>query len=453
MNDLKILNAMIPDFEKNDFVLTDIHIKNGKIVKLENSSSESLKTIDAKGNVVSPGFIDIHSHEERIDLKLDDPFYTGYCALRMGVTTLVGGNCGDNNNEPDFFCHYLEENGAPVNYMTFLGHNYLRSRVGVDDRYRKATKTEIEKMKMLIRENKKYGLIGLSYGIEYSPGVDMDEMVQLAKAFDSKDYLLSAHYRYDGDQSVESVKELVELSYRSQLPMQISHLGSCSAMGTMKETLFEIEKSMGNGADISVDCYPYAAFSTQIGSAVFDEGCFERWRKTYADILLMEAPYQGMRCDKDLFFRAKKEYPDSIVVAFVMNEDEVREALKKPYMMVGSDAFYNYKAGHPRGAGSFPKVLSQYVREEGLMTLIEGLRKMTIMPAKRLNLKYKGDIFEGADADLVIFNPTTIKDKADFSNPTQAPVGIDAVIINGEIALKENTIIDGRLGKYISNRI
>lgn len=449
MYDLKIINAQVPDFENNAFYQTDLAIKDGKIVKLGSDSEDSKVIFDAKGQIVSPGFIDIHSHEENIDSTLEDPFYTGYCALRMGVTTLVGGNCGDNKNDMDFFVDYLTENGAPVNYMMFLGHNYLRNQVGIEDRYRKATSSEIKKMKELIKDNLKHKVVGISYGIEYSPGVDMNEMVEIASALDSDDYLLSAHYRYDGDKSVESVEELVELSKRTKLPMQISHIGSCSAMGTMKETLLAIENAIDEGADILVDCYPYAAFSTYIGSAVFDEGCFERWGKTYSDILLTEKPYQGMRCDKELYYKAKEEYPDSIVAAFVMNEEEVREALKAPFVMIGSDALFNYSMGHPRGAGSFAKVLGQYVREEQLFPLIEGLKKMTMMPAQRLNLKYKGQIFEGADADLVIFDPETIRDEADFSSPTKAPTGIEMVVVNGEIALMKNNIINSRLGKYI----
>lgn len=453
MNDIKIINALIPDFEKDTFIETDLNIRDGKIVKIGSSNEESNMEIDAKGKIVSPGFIDIHSHEEILDLKLEDPYYTANCALRMGATTIVGGNCGNNRQGFEIFHDYVSKNGSPVNYMMFLGHNFLRNAVGIEDRYRKATKNEIDKMKVLVRDNKKYNIVGLSYGIEYSPGVDMDEMAQIANALGSDKYLLSAHYRYDGERSVEAIEELANLSRETGIPMQISHIGSCSAMGTMKESLEAVEKAVKDNVNVLADCYPYAAFSTYLGSAVFDEGCFERWEKTYSDLLLTEEPYRGVRCTKELFYKVRKEHPKMITAAFVMNEKEVEEALKSPYVMVGSDSLFNKSMGHPRGAGTFPRVLSRYVRENKALTLIEALRKMTIMPAKRLNLNNKGDIFEGADADIVIFDKDKIEDKADYNDPTKAPVGIDYVIINGEVALENNEIVKGRAGKYIDYKL
>lgn len=449
MYDLTIAEALVPDFEANSFYQTDLQIKDGKIVKIGSSSTPSRKTIYAKGHVVSPGFIDIHSHEEWLDINRRDPYYTAYCALRMGATTIVGGNCGDNKTDPSEFYRYVKQNGAPVNYKLFIGHNYLRQRVGITDRYRCATPHEIDEMRELVRSYLPLNPVGISYGIEYAPGVNSEEMVGIAEPLSADRHLITAHYRFDGDKSVQSIDEMAELSIKTGLPMQVSHIGSCSAMGTMKETLDALDAHIKNGVDLKADCYPYAAFSTYIGSAVFDDGCFERWGKSYSDILLTEAPYQGQRCDRALFEQVKQEQPDSIVAAFVMNEDEVTEALKSPHVMVASDALFNFSTGHPRGSGTFPKVLSKYVRDEGVLTLIEALRKMTLDPAERLSLSGKGNIFEGADADLVIFNPDLVKDTATFSDPVSAPDGIDFVIVNGFIALKKNVIVNGRLGHYI----
>jgi N-acyl-D-amino-acid deacylase len=449
MYDLTIVDALIPDYASDTFYVSDVHIKDGKIVKIGQGNSQSQTVISADGQVVSAGFIDIHSHEEKIDVNKKDPFYSGYCALRMGTTSLIGGNCGDNKTEPSAFASYVNTKGAPLNYKLFIGHNYLRQRVGIEDRYRSATALEIEKMRQLVKLYLPVNPVGISYGIEYAPGVNESEMTGIAKALSPEKHLLAAHYRYDGDRSVESIDELAHLSKVTQVPMQISHIGSCSAMGTMKETLDAIEHHIDHGIDLLADCYPYAAFSTYIGSAVFDEGCFERWNKTYSDILLTEPPYQGVKCDAALFEKVKREYPDSIVAAFVMNEEEVREALCSPHVMVASDALYNYETGHPRGAGTFAKVLSKYVREEKAMSLIQALKKMTLYPAKRLSLHSKGAVFEGADADLVIFDPEKIKDTATFEAPTAPPEGISYVIVNGAVALKDNQIVNGRLGRYI----
>ena len=209
----------------------------------------------------------------------------------------------------------------------------------------------------------------------------------------------------------------------------MSHIGSCAAVGYMDETLNVIKEARDAGVDISTDCYPYNAFCTGIGTAVFDEGCFERWGKTYSDILVLDGPYVNQRCNRELFEKLKKEDPDLHVAVFAMNREEVDKAFATPFVMVGSDCGFVNRHGHPRGAGAFPKVIREYVREKKMLTLMEALRKMTVMPAERVKLKYKGEIKEGNDADIVIFDENNIADGATFENPTEAPKGIDYVIV------------------------
>lgn len=451
MIDIKIVNGCFPNFDKNEFIEKDISIKDGKIIKIGRDERPAKKTIDASNKIVSPGFIDIHAHEE--ELSDNGYFYTANFALNMGVTTKIAGNCGINFVEIPVFKSYLEKYGAPTNYKMLLGNNYLRTKIGFEekDRYRSATKSEIEKMKSLVREYLSYGILGISYGIEYSPGMQLEEILEIAKSLDDKNYLLSAHYRYDGKRSVEAVKEMIEIGKLANIPMQISHLGSCSAMGYMQETLDLIDKAVNRGIDVLADCYPYDAFCTQIGSAVFDEGCFEEWGKTYSDILIVNHPYFGQRCYEDFFHKVRKEHPNMLVVAFVMNEEEVELAYKSPYVMVSSDTLFIKDTGHPRGAGSFPRVLSKYVREKKSITLIDALKKMTLMPAQRTYLHDKGVIAEGKDADIVIFDKDTIKDNATFEKPTEKPTGIEYVIINGQIAIEKNKKINDNLGTYICN--
>lgn len=448
MATLKIINGKIPNFDEMKLEEKDLLIKDGKIEKIGKIEEEADQVIDAKGKVVSPGFIDIHMHEEVIE-NVEDPYFTSYYELKMGTTTCVGGNCGNNRQSVKEFKDYIDKNGAPVNYLSFIGHNYLRNQVGIDDRYRAATDEEIEKMKELIKETLPLGILGISYGIEYSPGIDFRELVEITKALDSKDYLLSAHYRSDGEKSVESIEEMVKISTESGVPMQIAHIGSCSAFGFMKETLDMIKEYKDKGADVMADCYPYDAFATFIGSAVFDDGCFERWDKTYSDILLTEEPMKNVRCDKETFEKARKEYPNMIAAAFVMREEEVIEALKAPFVFVGSDSLFRKDMGHPRGAGSFPRVLGRYVREMGELSLIDALWKMTLGPAERLSLSHKGQIKEGMDADITIFDPDTVKDGATFAEPTLPPVGISHVILGGKVAVENNEVKEGRLGRFI----
>ncbi len=450
MYDIRITNSRIVNFENGKAEESDLFLKDGKIALIGSSSKAAKFTIDADGKLVSPGFIDIHMHEETLDLDAKDPYYTSYCELRMGVTTCVAGCCGRNRQPIDIFRSYIEKNGAPVNYLTSLGHITLREQVGCDDRYRKASPAELEKMKRLVRENEKHNFLGISYGIEYVPGVDLEELVEITKALSKDTYISSAHYRSDGENSLAALEEMCEISRLSGLPMQVSHIGSAAAMGQMKDFLKLLEKKISENNTIRADCYPYEAFATKIGSAVFDEGCFERWGKDYSDILLTEEPFKNQRCDKELFERVRKEYPNMVVVAFVMREEEVAEALRFPFTFVGSDSlFSNSTSGHPRGAGTFPRVLSRYVRELKSMEFMDALCKMTKAPAKRLGLKNKGDIKEGMDADITIFDENTIKDGATFQEPTLPPTGISHVILGGELAVENGRIVNGRLGRYI----
>lgn len=390
-------------------------------------------------------------HEEEIKkAKNVDPYDIANYMVLMGVTTGVVGNCGDNQQGIKDFFNFIDKNGSPMNYMTFLGQNYLRNIVGIEDRYRSGTKYEVEKMKKLIVESVfEIGAIGISFGLEYSPGVTFEEILELCESVGEEDILLSAHYRKDAKKGVESIRELINISEITGKPMQVSHIGSCVGFGNMKEGLNEIEKAIEKGVDIAADCYPYNAFSTRIGSAVFDEGCFENWDAKYGDILLTEEPYKGIRCSEEIFYKVRKDYPDMLVVAFAMNEEEIVEALKAPFVYIASDGLYNRGQGHPRGAGTFPRVLGKYVRDEKKLEFIDTLKKMTKFPADRLGLRNKGEIKEGMDADIVIFDFDKVEDYATFKNPTLPPKGIEYVLVNGSIAVEKNKIINKRLGKAI----
>lgn len=449
MYDLVIQNGTVVDFEKNEKYVADVGIKDGKIIDVGKCPESAKKVIDAEGLVVSPGFIDIHMHEETLGNTVDGDHYDiANYMLRMGVTTAVGGNCGNNRQDTDVFFGFIDKNGAPVNYLLFTGHNYLRNKVGLDA-YGVATKSQIQKMRdMAKREIEEEGVIGISYGIEYSPAVTFEEMVSLSSDI-GYDILLSAHYRSDADKALEAINEMIDISRETKLPMQISHLGSCSAFGNMTEALELIQQAIDQGLSIQADCYPYDAFSTRIGSAVFEEGCFERWNKSYDSVMLTEEPFKGMFCDENLFYKARKEYPNMLAVAFVMNEDEVIEAYRAPFVYVASDGLLNRSQGHPRAAGTFPRVLGRFVREYKALDFLDMLKKMTILPARRLGLSNKGDIKPGMDADIAIFNADTIIDRATFEEPTNPPEGIEYVIIDGEIALEGDKVINSRLGRAI----
>jgi len=448
MKDLKIINAKFPCFSTGEWRTADLLIHRGVIEKIGDAAEDTLRTIDAAGKVVSPGFIDMHAHEDPIRSE-EYRFFTALCELRMGVTTKAAGNCGDNYDLLSDFVAHIEKNGSPTNYLMFLGQNTLRVRAGAADRYQPSTRQQLDRMKQMVQEAKAFSPVGLSCGFEYAPGVTAQETIELLGAFGDEGYLTSVHFRKDGPHSVETIQELVDISRASGYGIQMSHIGSCSAIGYMDQALNALKEARAQGVDIMADCYPYVAFCTGIGTAVFDEGCFDMWKKDYSAIQLTDGPFKNQRCTKELFEKTRKEHPEMSVVAFVMNEEEVEQAYREPFVMVGSDCGFNKGCGHPRGAGTYPRVLGRFVREKKVLTLMEALRKMTVLPASRLKLASKGQIEEGFDADLVIFDEHTVIDRADFDHPTEAPEGIDYVLVGGGVAVEGGQVVDGTLGRYV----
>lgn len=449
MLDLKIVNGKIIDAENKKIIEGDIGIKDGVITGIGSVPAEAGHIIDAKGHHVSPGFIDIHMHEEDFSLTQKKEYDIADTMLNMGVTTCAVGNCGNNRQSIEELYEFINEKGNPVNYMSYIGHNYLRKEAGNTDIYKKSSKDQIEKMQSMVKEAIDFGAIGVSYGLEYCPGIDTEEAIEITKEIRGRnDLLLAAHYRKDAIYALDAIEEMALIGRECRIPFQISHLSSCSAYGNMTEALKLIGDIVNSGTDLLVDAYPYAAFSTYIGSAVFDEGCFELWNKDYDSIMLTEEPFRGMHCDKELFEKARRDYPNMLAVAYVMNESEIIQALNHPLVMIASDGIYRNHSGHPRGAGTFPRVIGHYVRDEKKMEFFDAIYKMTYMPAKRLKLNRKGLIKEGYDADITIFNYDTVIDKATFQDPQIRPEGIDYVILGGKTAVADGRTINNTLGMF-----
>ncbi|WP_206457936.1 amidohydrolase family protein [Anaerovorax sp. IOR16] len=451
MLDILIQSAQYPDYEKGKMVNGDIGIKDGKILKVGRITESAKAIISAEGKIVSPGFIDIHMHEEDF-INEGEKYVISEMMLKMGVTTCLGGNCGlQHQSVKTFKESILRLGGSPVNYMLLAGYNSMRTQYEID-RYTNAPKEVIAKISEKMKEEIADGAFGVSFGLEYDPGITFDEVVSVLNDQKDDDIFVSMHYREDSAGSPDAIQEMIKIAKISKKKFQISHLSSCSAMGQMKDALKEINDAIAENPKLDYDTYPYNAFSTHIGSAVFNEGCFERWNKSYESILLTDEPYKNRFCDKELFEKARKEYPEMLAVAFVMNEEEIAAAISNPHGMIASDGIINNGNGHPRAAGTFPRVLGKYVRETKSISMIDALRKMTLEPAKRLGLSKKGQIQEGFDADITIFDPKTIQDGATFEDITIEPTGIDLVLLNGRIALKDGDVINDRLGRFISSK-
>lgn len=451
MLDLLIIGGRLLDF-KRGLVEENLGIKDGKISYMGVDFPQAKEVLELEAQIVSPGFIDIHMHEEDFVLSQGD-YDIAKTMLAMGVTTAVAGNCGNNRQSLEAFLSQLNSSGSPINYMSYIGHNFLREQVGNRDTKAPSTREQTQKMRSLVNEAINLGALGISYGFEYCSGGSFEEAIGIAEDLKGKEgILLTGHYRYDGDRALESIQEMAEISKALDLPFLISHLSSCSAFGYMKESLDLIRDYREKGVKLFVDAYPYTAFSTYIGSDVFEEGCLERWGVDYKDIQLTQAPYENMRCTEEIFMDARENHPKMLAIAHVMREEEIAMAMADPMVIVASDGIYSSGKGHPRGAGTFPRFISKYLRDEGLMEFVEGMKKITLMPAETLGLSNKGRLEEGCDADLCIFNYSEIRDQADFAEAQKPPLGISHVLIDGKFALRDGTSTEGRFGKFIARK-
>ena len=450
MLDTLFVNGSYPDFEKNQIVKANIGIENGKIKYIGNDAPDAAETIDCTGKIVSPGFIDIHMHEE--DFKEGKKWIMAKLMAKQGVTLAVGGNCGVMKQPVKVFKQVMNElGGCPINYIILSGYNYYRTDVLGLGHYEECSKENRDKIREYMLEDLEEGAFGLSFGIEYDPGMTTEEIKYACQLKDDSHLLVAAHYRFDGERAVPAIKEMLDIQDSMDKKFQISHLSSCSALGQMKEAIDVINEYMEKNPKLNYDTYPYNAFSTTIGSTVFEDGCFEGWKKTYSDILLTGEPYLNQFCTKEIFEDARANYPDMLAVAFVMNEDEIADAITNKNGMVASDGIIFNGKGHPRAAGTFPRLLGKYVREEKKLSLIDGLRKITLEPAKRLEIEgRKGQIIVGADADITVFDPDTIIDGPTFQDMDIPNVGIDYVFVNGIKTVKNNEILTEKSGRFIS---
>ena len=423
-------------------------IENGKIAWVGRERPEADRTIDATGKIVTPGFIDIHMHEDPVgeDGKIQPCI--SETMLRMGVTTAVGGNCGINVCNPADYLDLVDRDGAPVNMALLAGHEYFRKAAGAADIYSAATEEQRQGMETGIRQALERGCLGVSFGLRYVPGADRDEFFRAAACCRESGKLIASHVRDDADGIFDAIAEFVEAGITYELPVQISHIGSMGGFGQMGEVLRMVDAYRLNGLDIAMDCYPYFAFSTRIGTPTYDPGWLERYHCDYGVLEFCEGKYKGQRATKETFEEMRRDFPECITVCYVMKPEDVCMAYAHPGVMVASDGLLNQGQGHPRAAGTFPRFLAEFSRK-GNIPLYTAVEKITALPANRLRLSGKGRLNVGADGDITIFDYEKIRDNATFAQPVLAPEGIDYVLIGGEIAAKDCQIVNGNCGKAV----
>ena len=447
-----IKNGMLIDPAAGVHARLNLLLEDGRVAAVTTDTPQADRVIDAAGRIVCPGFLDIHMHEDPVEpdgtLYRDAEKSIFRCMLRMGVTTAVAGNCGENQYHPADYLDIVDRDGAAVNVAMLAGHGWFRTRVGAADKYAPATPEQIDAMADMIAESLKRGCIGVSYGIRYVPGMDERELRQTALPCAADGKVVAAHIRDDAEAVFAAAREFLDACAPLEVPLQVSHIGSMAGFGQMERFLTLVDAYRANGTEVLCDCYPYDAFSTGIGETTYDPGWLERYGCGYDVVELVEGKYKGQRCTKEIFDEMRAELPEYMTICYVMQQEDVDLAFRHPGVMIGSDGTLSAGQGHPRAAGAFPRVLGRYVRA-GKLPLDDAIARMTSMPAAQLGLERKGTLRVGADADVVIFDAETICDRATFDDNLVAPVGIDYVLIGGTVALDHGEVVRADAGRAV----
>ena len=335
-----IRNGRVIDPSQRIDARLNVLLEDGKVLCLTAETPPADLTTDAGGLVVCPGFIDLHAHEDPLvnGKRYKDPDRANLaCLLRMGVTTCLAGNCGDNFGDPTAFLDEIERDCCFVNVAMLAGYTWFRERFSKADRYGAASASEIEAIGHAVTAALDAGCAGVSFGLEYIPGMSREELSAAARCCSAGGKLIAAHIRACAEGAPAAAAEVLEAGKEASVPVQLSHIGSMAAYGQMEALLTLVDRFRAEGMDACCDCYPYAAFSTRIGSAPYDD--LEAMHCSYADIELCEGSYRGQRCTREIFEAERKAHPDYLTVGHVMREDEIRLAYRHPNVTVGSDCF------------------------------------------------------------------------------------------------------------------
>ena len=502
--DLILKDGMVYDGSGRPGFRGDVAVKDGRIAAVGRNLGRSGRVIELGGLAVSPGFIDIHSHTDTNLLK----YPKGDSRIFQGVTLEVGGNCGGAPfvysdaewekrkntkrygypawRDVDGFYNALEQNGIGINYCSLVGHGDLREAV-VGPYNVRATDAQLEQMCSLLDAELSLGAIGLSFGLEYTPGCycDTREMVALCKVVARHDALYAIHMRNEDDHVLEAMDEAIEAARQSGVRLEISHLKAQNPANFSKidAMLSKIDSARAEGIDVAFDRYPYTAFynnmSAFIPQSLRDgtkaevlarlddpEVCAKIRENVYrrlesyggADKVLVcacsdprNAVYAGKsiaECsrisglDEWEFIRylLKSEKLGVYRATFAMKEENLRRLYAHPYGMPGSDggvtALSSKSLPHPRYYGTFPRFFEKYVRETPVLDLPTAVRKCSALPASRLRLSERGELVPGYFADITVFNPSTIADLSTYAVPHAFPRGIEYVLVNGVVCVE-----------------
>lgn len=497
--DLLLLGGKIIDGTGNGWYHGDIAVRDEKIVAIGNlNGSFAKRTERIDGLYIAPGFIDVHAHIEGGEFR--NPSASNF--LLDGVTTVVTGNCGNSELDLSRYFTRIDSVKMGINVASLIGHNSIRRSV-MGDAMRDPDDSEIKKMENMVSKAMQDGATGMSTGLIYIPGTfaRTNEIISLAAIAAKKGGVYASHIRDEGDEVTSAVKEAITIGREAGLPVQISHFKVTYKPnhGRSVETLGLVEAARKSGLDVTIDQYPYIASSTTLDQTLpawaFSGGRDSlKWR--------LSQPILREQIKKDMLLQLKKKRlknfsyaviarysPDPTLdgltisdvnlkkgrkatakneaetimeliastartqmVFFSMADPDLERIMAYPQNMIASDAgiaVMNSGVPHPRAYGTNARVLGKYVREKGIISLEEAVRRMTSLPARKFGLKDRGLILEGMAADLVVFDAALINDLATFSAPHQYSTGFKMILVNGKIAAYDGKLSEERFGKSL----
>ena len=488
MLDFAIRNVAILDGSGAPEFHGDVGIRDGLIDAVGSVGSARLE-LDGQGQTLAPGFIDTHAHDDGAFLRFPDMTFK----LAQGVTTVVSGNCGfsavpadpaqdataasggilaglkgDFRDLNGYFSTVMARRPA-INNMMLVGHNTVRSLVmGMAQRPPQAN--ELAAMCGHVTQALEQGACGFSSGLIYRPGrwSQTDELIALAACARPFDALYTTHLRNEGDRLLDAIEEGLTIGRSSDVHLHISHHKAAGApnWGKVKDSLARVDRALAGGQRVTLDVYPYTAGSGRM----IEYFNLERVNRELAEVIRIAScpafrEFEG-RMLKDIATEQRMDITDAvrliltapdgdrtICIQFIIDEADIQTNLAHPDMMVGSDGIPDLRGRpHPRLFGTFPRVLARYVRERGILRLPEAVRRMTSLAADTFGMTGRGRILPGQHADLVLFDPDVIADTATYDDPKQYPLGVDAVWVNGALALRQGIHQDAGSGRMLRYR-